>query len=97
MQDPSRICNLYHSSWQHRILDPLSEARDRTYILMDTSRIPFHYATVGTLDDLSWQCVFGEYLAVQGALYQAQEAVRHVTPGPHTGRDFTSVEFAFGT
>ena len=32
--DPSRIFNLHHSSWQHQILDPLSEARDRTHILM---------------------------------------------------------------
>ena len=26
--DPSHICNLHRSSWQHRILNPLSEARD---------------------------------------------------------------------
>ena len=25
-----------YSSWQHRILNPLGEARDQTYILMDT-------------------------------------------------------------
>ena len=30
-QDPSGICNLHHSSQQCRILNPLSEARDRTY------------------------------------------------------------------
>ena len=30
------------------ILNPLREARDRTYILMNTSRISFHWATVGT-------------------------------------------------
>ena len=28
-----------HSSWQHQILDPLSEVRDWTLILMDTSRV----------------------------------------------------------
>ena len=28
--DPSHICNLHHSSWQHQILNPLSRARDRT-------------------------------------------------------------------
>ena len=27
-QDPSHICDLHHSSRKHRILDPLSEARD---------------------------------------------------------------------
>ena len=28
--DPSRVCNLHHSSRQRQILIPLSEARDRT-------------------------------------------------------------------
>ena len=27
-RDPSRICNLHHSSQQHHILNALSEARD---------------------------------------------------------------------
>ena len=35
--DPSRVCNLHHSSWQHWILNPLSEARNQALILMDTS------------------------------------------------------------
>ena len=26
--DPSHVCDLHHSSWQHGILNPLSEARD---------------------------------------------------------------------
>ena len=38
-QDLSRICNLHHSSQQHWILNPLSEARDPTRILMYTSRV----------------------------------------------------------
>ena len=38
-QDPSRICYLHHSSWQHWVLNPLSLARDRTHILMDTNRV----------------------------------------------------------
>ena len=41
-QDLSLICNLHHSSLQHRILNPLSEAKDQTHILTDTSRIHFH-------------------------------------------------------
>ena len=45
--DPSHIWDLYHSSWQHRILNPLSEARDRTHIPKDTSQVT-HWATVGT-------------------------------------------------
>ena len=38
MQVPSCTCNLYHSSWQCGILNPLSGAGDQTCILTDTSR-----------------------------------------------------------
>ena len=34
--DLSHVCNLHHSSQQHWILNPLSEARDRTSIVTDT-------------------------------------------------------------
>ena len=37
MPDLSGVCNLHCSSQQHRILNPLSKARDWTPILMDTS------------------------------------------------------------
>ena len=37
MQDLSHICNLHHILWQHWVLNPLSEARDQTCILMDIS------------------------------------------------------------
>ena len=36
MRDLSHICDLYHSSQKHWILNPLSEASDQTHILMDT-------------------------------------------------------------
>ena len=36
-QDPSRICDLHHSSQQCWILNPLSEARDQIHLLMDIS------------------------------------------------------------
>ena len=39
MLDSSHVCNLHHSSWQCWILNPLSEARDRTCIFMDTSPV----------------------------------------------------------
>ena len=42
MQDPSHI----YSSQQSRITDPLSKARDKTRILMDTSQVN-HWATTG--------------------------------------------------
>ena len=31
--DLSRVYELYHSSWQHQILNPLNEARDQTCII----------------------------------------------------------------
>ena len=37
--DPSRVCDLHHSSRQCRLINPLSEARDRTHILMDTRQV----------------------------------------------------------
>uniref|UniRef100_A0A8D1WD90 Inactive serine/threonine-protein kinase TEX14 n=1 Tax=Sus scrofa TaxID=9823 RepID=A0A8D1WD90_PIG len=37
--DPSHICDLQHSSWPHWILNSLSKARYRTWVLMDTSRV----------------------------------------------------------
>ena len=40
--DLSRVCNLHCTSQQCQIPDPLSEeSRDRTCIIMDTSRIRF--------------------------------------------------------
>jgi len=44
----SHVCDLHHSSWQRRILNPLSEARDRTRNLMVPSQIHFHCSTTGT-------------------------------------------------
>ena len=35
--DPSCTCDLHCSSWQHRTLNPLSEVRDWTWVLMVTS------------------------------------------------------------
>ena len=39
MPDPSCICDLHHSLWQHQYLNPLSTGRNRTLILMDTSGV----------------------------------------------------------
>ena len=54
--DPSHVCNLHHSSWQCQIFNPLSEARDWTYILMNASQIAFHWAMIGTpnIFDIVW-------------------------------------------
>ena len=48
MRDPSCIFDRHHSSWQHQMPSPLSEARDRTRNLMVPSRICFHCAMMGT-------------------------------------------------
>ena len=39
--DASLSCNLHHSSQQHRMLNPLREARDQTHVLMNPSQV--HY------------------------------------------------------
>ena len=36
------VCDLHQSSWEGWILNPLSQARDRTCLFMDISRIRFH-------------------------------------------------------
>ena len=46
--DLSRICNLQHSSWQRQILNPLSEAKDRTQNLLVPSRTRFCCTMMGT-------------------------------------------------
>ena len=38
-RDLSYVCNLQHSSGQRQILNPLSEAKDRTRVLADTSQV----------------------------------------------------------
>ena len=37
----NNVCNLPHSSRQCQIFNPLSEARDRIYVLMDSNQV--HY------------------------------------------------------
>ena len=48
MPDSSRICDLHHNSQQRRILNPLSEARNQTCVLLGTSQIHFHCTLMGT-------------------------------------------------
>ena len=43
----------YTTVHQRRILNPLSEVRDRTWVLMDTRQVPYCWATVGTPPILS--------------------------------------------
>ena len=51
------ICGLHHSLWQHRILNPLSEAENWTCILMDTGQIRFHRVTMEWLPLTCFYCI----------------------------------------
>ena len=53
MPDLSPVFNLHRSSQQRRILNPLSEVRDQTRVLLDTSQVCYHWATMGT----PWYCI----------------------------------------
>ena len=44
---PSHIFEIHHSSRQCWILNPLSEARDKTRILMNTGQVRYQWATTG--------------------------------------------------
>ena len=57
-QDLSHVFNLHHSSRQHQILNPRSEARDPTHILMDPSQIHIYFATTGTPQSCISVCTF---------------------------------------
>ena len=46
--DLSNVCDLHHSSQQHRIPNPLREVRDGTLVLMDTRQAHYHWATTET-------------------------------------------------
>ena len=45
--DPSHVCDPHHSSRPCWILNPLSEARDQTWSLMDTSQVCYPRAATG--------------------------------------------------
>ena len=40
--DQILVCDLHYSSQQCWILNPLSETRDQTHVLMHTSRVGYH-------------------------------------------------------
>ena len=58
--DPSRVCHLLRA-----MPDPnlLSEARDRTYILMDINWVCYHWATMGTPNRIFNICFPGGYFS----------------------------------
>ena len=67
--DPSRLGDLHHSSRQPRIVNPLSKARGRTCILMDTSGVcnplshngnspPPTFFSVKNFEKMTYHCTF---------------------------------------
>ena len=48
MPDLSCVCDLHPSSWQHQILNPVSKARNGTWVLVDASQIHFRWGITGT-------------------------------------------------
>ena len=48
ISDLNQIGDIHNNSWQHWILNPLSEARDQIHNLMDYSQICYHCATMGS-------------------------------------------------
>ena len=75
----SHTSDLHHSSQQHRILNPVSEARGQIHHLMVSSRIHFRSATMGTPDYsfyhnfISWStaenCTLKTLLTVRSSKY----------------------------
>ena len=56
-RDPSLVCDLHHSSWHHRILNSLSEARDPGFLGSRNLRVPLwiHFCcATGTLKGWFW-------------------------------------------
>ena len=58
--DLSHVCNLHHNSRQCQILDPLSEARGQTHILMVPSWIRFRCTVTGPpeVQVIVWTCLY---------------------------------------
>ena len=80
--DPSHICNLYHSSWQCRILNPLSEARAWTQVLMDASQVCDCWATTGTPEWTSFLYKFHWPSKRRGTSWLPQAPLFSNTPLP---------------
>ena len=59
--DLSRVGDLYHSLWQCWILNPMSEARDRTKSSWMLAGCVNHWATTGTPQSLPELCIWPLY------------------------------------
>ena len=103
MPDPIYVCDLLHSSQQCQILNLLSETRDRTCVLMDTSRVLNPLSHSGTSQRLKILLVTMNYVLGKSVciishirLVWGWHTVLHVLicPGAHAKSIFPLV-FAF--
>ena len=62
----------HHSSWEYQVLNPLSETRDWTYVLIDASQICFCWATMGTPHQL--------FLSIWSTIYPMPPFSHFLTP-----------------
>ena len=67
--DLSHACNPHHSSWQHQIPYPLSEARDQTRNLMVPSQIHFCCTMKGTPITVPLQYLLNSERVMPSALF----------------------------
>ena len=84
MQDLSHICDLYCSSQQCRILNPMSNARDWTHIFLDTSLVHYHWATKGTPYCFQYFFIFLSFCLFRAAPYggsYARGRIRAIAAG----------------
>ena len=78
--DLSCICDLYHSSWQCRIPNPLSETRDRTHNLMVPGQIHFCYSTMGTPVPDFLSCPFSQNTQLCVPFHTNSYCTKHLLP-----------------
>ena len=66
-QNPSHICDLHHSSWQHWSLNSLSVARDPAHILLGICPVCYSWATMETaIIHLSGMCILHPCISESG-------------------------------
>ena len=83
MPDLSQVCDLHHSSRQCKILNPLSEARNWTCVLMDPSQIRFWCTTTGTPYAFKTMFTFfstGRLLHILDSMFCTRKSLTKILP-----------------